>query len=618
MISVMYRDRGLLDSSVECDRSILITLRRKIPTPWHHDIVSCLDRKVASDLHAYETNSSAPSSIHYDSSAWWAHASKVLKHVTTHVDYPKHLASLVRAHLNPTAIAEWTRSRYPELSRTFRAAHMKAKHHMMRNESVRVPRHLLHPSVRHIAHNSTRHRDEPRSTLLTYAHRRWTHRDNADPWLHTMYPIQPLGADVHVRNPTLGRRRILSVASEAKSLTTCIQCKQIDDLWAAIVDTIDMTIKSYRGTTLKNGGVVEPIGVRLERVASDIAVDAAAFADTSGGQPIGFPLLKRSAESRGDEYGWRYLAKTDNVIFSSVQRAVRARGLNTTIETIDVDALLGSCSTNEDNSGGILFKRLDREGVAQGALWAAVAFIGTLAIGGPIGVVFEWVVCPLAAGGAGPVLMFPVAILNSIHVLTAAFLAHAVYVTMAYGQPLWCNFPLPVFPIYLMDDIVNVLRESTPSCLCQWFPSLVDELCDATCWWPTAELPMYKPCASVIDNYGLIWAVTQPFEWVASALISPLDIGAIDAELTPLDRTELSCYYYTLATQTVLVFMCSLALLVGLFAFALQLPMVAQPFYGAHLSLWNTISIAMGRFTLPSIAVAIEDSIETNNKEHHD
>ena len=115
---------------------------------------------------------------------------------------------------------------------------------------------------------------------------------------------------------------------------------------------------------------------------------------------------------------------------------------------IDVDALLGSCSTNEDNSGGILFKRLDREGVAQGGLWAAVAFIGVMVIGGPISVIFEWVVCPLAASPAAPA-MWIVVILNSIHVLTAAFLAHAVYVTMAYGQPIWCNFPLPVFPIYL-------------------------------------------------------------------------------------------------------------------------------------------------------------------------
>lgn len=150
-----------------------------------------------------------------------------------------------------------------------------------------------------------------------------------------------------------------------------------------------------------------------------------------------------------------------------------------------------------------------------------------------------------------------------------------------------------------MDDIVNVLREIAPGCLCHWFPSLVDELCDETCWWPTAEFPMYKPCASVIDNYGLLWAVTQPFEWAVSAVTSPLEIGAIEAELTPLDRTELSCYYYTLATQTFLIFICYLALVSAMFAFVVQLPTIGQPFYAAHISLWNTIRIAMAQTSVP-------------------
>lgn len=591
-IAHLYDDLGLLDPDLACDRILLFTLRRAIPTPWSHDVVTCINNKINSDLYAHDTNSTAPAAVHYDSGAWWAHARSAL----LHTDVPKHLAAIARAHLHPANIADRARFIYPRLSRKFRAAHMKAKHHLLRNETVLVDRHQLHPSVRHIAYNHTVPTDEPRSALLQYLHARWTHRDDAEQWINTVYPIRRPAASVSPPSGARRRRRLLSVAQDAKSLTTCIKCKQIDDLWAAIVDTIDITIKSYAGTTLRNGVVVEPIGVRLTNVADDIAADAAEFADITGGQPIGFPLFKRAALSRGDKNGWRYLAKTDNVIFSSVRRARDTfRGLEEQ-PTIDIDALFGACSSNEENSGGILFKRISREGVAQGGLWGAVAFIVALTIGGPINVLIQWVVIPVVAY-AYPPLAVLVVIVNALHVVGAAFVAHTVYVTLAYGQPIWCNFPSPVFPIYLMDDIVNVLREITPGCLCHWFPSLIDQRCDETCWWPTVPVPMYKPCASVIDNYGLLWAAAQPFEWAIDALMSPRELGAVAAELAPIDRTQLSCYYYTLATQALLIFILYVALVLAILAFVFQIPTVAQPFYAAHRSLWATIVVATTRTT---------------------
>ena len=65
-------------------------------------------------------------------------------------------------------------------------------------------------------------------------------------------------------------------------------------------------------------------------------------------------------------------------------------------------------------------------------------------------------------------------------------------------------------------------------------------------------------------------------------------------ELSPLDRTVQSCFWFTVVTQIVLVSMFYALMWIGILIFAIQLPQIFQPFVAAHLNLYNIVMIAGG------------------------
>lgn len=124
-LAQLYMTNGLLDRNLKCDAQIIWALRMQIPTPWSFDIVNCLDQKVTSDLYAIDHNTTAPSSIHYDSASWWNHVWKITNHIVTHPELPHILSQGARTYLSPTALAGYGRRNYHTLRRESHNAHMK-------------------------------------------------------------------------------------------------------------------------------------------------------------------------------------------------------------------------------------------------------------------------------------------------------------------------------------------------------------------------------------------------------------------------------------------------------------------------------------------------------------
>ena len=112
---------------------------------------------------------------------------------------------------------------------------------------------------------------------------------------------------------------------------------------------------------------------------------------------------------------------------------------------------------------------------------------------------------------------------------------------------------------------------------------LTDQPCTETCWHPATPTFNYKPCGSVIDNYGLLWVMMQPLEWMTDALFSPWELNRIENEMTPMHRTERSCFYYSLVTQIGAVAVVLVGLWISILIFTIQLPSLLQPFIAACL-----------------------------------
>ena len=99
------------------------------------------------------------------------------------------------------------------------------------------------------------------------------------------------------------RRQLLSTDDQNVNVI-CLECKPFDDLWTAIETTFKLTVDSY-----------ESLEGRINNVTDDIADDA----QLGLVDPPGFPLLKRTSASRGENFGYRYTQRTDNALYSTVR-----------------------------------------------------------------------------------------------------------------------------------------------------------------------------------------------------------------------------------------------------------------------------------------------------------
>ena len=89
-------------------------------------------------------------------------------------------------------------------------------------------------------------------------------------------------------------------------------------------------------------------------------------------------------------------------------------------------------------------------------------------------------------------------------------------------------------PIHALEDIQTHMGD--PGCMCEYFPSLTDGVCDEDCYERSYD---YDSCSSIIPSYGLIWGIEYGWTWFVKGLLGHDD----DVALTPLLRTEHSCWF---------------------------------------------------------------------------
>jgi len=560
-----YVESGLLSKRVPCDKKIIFDVRMRTPTPWSHATTECLWRRVSADLHLRRLNSSLDPRVLYDDHTWWKHVFDAFLHAARHPDLPQILAHHTKRKFSgKRLLRDYFES--PEGASRFRRSNARALREIKGGAPVSVSRGMMHPHLRRVV--DTVRRPVKRAPARTD----WDH----------VYPFRPSN----------GLRRLLSVGTVAADISTvCLKCAWIDDIWQAIEETFRLTVETYDGTTLPDGTVVDGFVKRIEDVADDILIDT----EVSLRYPVGFPLLKRTSSIRGDHHGWRYTKKSDNFIYA-MTRDVRDRVIgddeDLIIEGISLDAekFFDACELGD---GKFLFRRLSHDEVQGAFFWSFAVFVICFNAGGPVLNLLNYVILPMMSLGPQVVVVSPVHCLSLLLQWgISGFAFVIVMLTVAYEQPIWCNLPFPVLPIYFLEDLMSVFQDMVPGCMCSWFPSLSDQVCDETCWYPSGELFTYRPCRDVIDGYGLAWTVMQPLEWFASALFSPWEINIVDDELTPLDRTVRSCYWYALFTQAALISIVLIGVTFSFFIFCLQLPTIWQPFFAAHVNLWNVLSIS--------------------------
>jgi hypothetical protein len=158
------------------------------------------------------------------------------------------------------------------------------------------------------------------------------------------------------------------------------------------------------------------------------------------------------------------------------------------------------------------------------------------------GLLYAFLCCGLILLFLIPLAMMIMAVPWVIIVLAVGivFIAFSVFTYAAYDIPMTCDFPYPAIPSELFKDIQELIERWHPGCMCSYFPELIndDTPCDSRCLQTEYS---WKPCRSVVSNFGLIGGVEYIISYFMSGAFE-LQLGS--SPLTPLDRTVHSCWVF--------------------------------------------------------------------------
>ena len=330
-------------------------------------------------------------------------------------------------------------------------------------------------------------------------------------------------------------RRLLSTDTPED----CLRCAVWDDVRESIDASLDTMHAQYAALSVR---LAQPVTSSSEmQIASD--------------------HLSRQTHA----YGWQYMSMSDNLPYRLGQQL---HDFTFGTSTLNVIRLLRDCPMAEVmNTSSATPDEID-EGIVAGVAAGMLLFAVTIR--------------PLLQSSPGPSM-----------VVAWVFFVYGMYYTMsiaflwvAYEIPVTCSIPYPVIPFNMADDLTHSVTRWIPACMCAYFPLLTLDTtpCDASC---SDRDYSYSGCGEVVDDYGLIWSIEFAVNYFLTGL---LKLREPDAELTPMDRTEHSCWVFFSLFNAPLILITAGAI-VALFAscFVLMAIIVASSVQ-AHLHLLRAAS----------------------------
>ena len=292
------------------------------------------------------------------------------------------------------------------------------------------------------------------------------------------------------------RRRLLGTPTK-----DCLHCAVLEDIKEAIDASLQTMHDQYREVVLR---LKEPI-------------------QSSSGMQEQSRALSRVTHQNG----WRYMSVSD---ITPYRIGHYIHDFTFGDSALDVVRLIRECDMSEAMRVHATTDELDL-GIVVGLAFGLALFAVTIR--------------PLLHASPGPSLIvaWVFFLFGMYYIVSTAFL------WVAYEIPITCSIPYPVIPLNLADDITNSIARWIPGCMCAYFPLLTigETPCDAMC---SDRHYDYLPCGAVISEFGLMWSIEYPLNYFTTGLF---ELRPPDAEMTPYDRTEHSCWVFFTLTNFPLV-----------------------------------------------------------------